>query len=148
MSIKREFCVDSVSKLKDVASSLLLLVEEQGFNIIEFYGGMGAGKTTLIREICSQLGVEDVVTSPTFAIINEYKIKDSDKVCYHFDFYRINKLEEVLDMGYEEYFYSGNISFIEWPELVEELLPQGDDEFIKPLKVTIDVVDGERKISF
>lgn len=149
MKIKRNFTVESVAKLKEVAESLIALIEEQGYNIIEFYGAMGAGKTTFIREICSQLGVVDVVTSPTFAIINEYKIADSDKICYHFDFYRINKLEEVLDMGYEEYFYSGNLSLIEWPELVEELLPTDDGGSIKPLKVRIELNDeGERHIWF
>lgn len=149
MKIKRDFTIDSVTKLKEVAESLISLIEEESYNIIEFYGEMGAGKTTFIREICSQLGVVDVVTSPTFAIINEYKIKGSDKMCYHFDFYRINKLEEVLDMGYEEYFYSGNLSLIEWPELVEELLPVDDCGTIRALKVKIELSnDGERHISF
>ena len=149
MSIKRDFTVDSVSGLKAVAESLISLVESENYNILEFYGGMGAGKTTLIREICSQLGVIDVVTSPTFAIINEYKIANSSKMCYHFDFYRINKLEEVLDMGYEEYFYSGNLSLIEWPELVEELLPTGDNGDIKPLVINIELnPNGSRHIAF
>lgn len=147
--MKREFSIDGVSKLKEVAKVLLSVIESEGYNIIEFYGSMGVGKTTLIREICSQLGVVDVVTSPTFAIINEYKISDSDKMCYHFDFYRINKIEEVLDMGYEEYFYSGNLCFIEWPELVEELLPMEPEGNIKPLRVLLEQQnDGTREIKF
>lgn len=147
--MKREFSIDGVSRLKDVAKSLLELINSEGYNIIEFYGSMGVGKTTLIREICSQLGVVDIVTSPTFAIINEYKIDGSDKMCYHFDFYRINKLEEVLDMGYEEYFYSGNLCLIEWPELVEELLPMEPEGDIKPLRVLLEQqTDGTRDIKF
>ena len=87
-------------------------------HVFAFYGHMGAGKTTFIKAICEELGVKDVITSPTFAIVNEY-----DGPIYHFDFYRIKKLEEVYDMGYEDYFYSGALCFIEWPELIEELLP-------------------------
>lgn len=147
--MKREFSIDGVSKLKEVAKALLAEIESEGYNIIEFYGSMGVGKTTLIRELCSQLGVVDVVTSPTFAIINEYKIAESDQMCYHFDFYRINKLEEVLDMGYEEYFYSGNLCLIEWPELVEELLPMEPEGTIKPLRVLLELQnDGTREIKF
>ena len=89
--------------------------------VFAFYGKMGAGKTTFVKAICEELGVEDVITSPTFAIINEYSLS-GDRL-YHFDFYRIKKLEEVYDMGYEDYFYSGALCFIEWPELIEEVLP-------------------------
>lgn len=88
--------------------------------IFAFYGKMGAGKTTFIKAICEQMGVRDVVTSPTFAIVNEYT-DGRDNSLYHFDFYRIEKLEEVYDMGYEDYFYSGNVCFLEWPELIEEI---------------------------
>lgn len=91
--------------------------------VFAFYGQMGAGKTTFIKAICECLGVEDVINSPTFAIVNEYRSATSELI-YHFDFYRIKKLEEVYDMGYEDYFYSGALCFIEWPELVEELLPE------------------------
>lgn len=84
---------------------------------------MGAGKTTLIKAICEELGVKETVTSPTFAIINEYKDAKSQSI-YHFDFYRINKIEEVFDFGYEDYFYSNSLCFIEWPELVESILPE------------------------
>lgn len=91
-------------------------------NVIAFYGKMGVGKTTFIKALCEALGVDDVVTSPTFAIVNEYNDGQGDPI-YHFDFYRIKKLEEVYDMGYEDYFYSGYPCLIEWPELIEDLLP-------------------------
>jgi len=90
--------------------------------VFAFYGKMGAGKTTFIKVICRQLGARDIVQSPSFAIINEYKTNMGDSL-FHFDFYRIKKQQEVFDIGYEEYMYSGNYCFIEWPELVEELLP-------------------------
>ena len=98
-----------------------------------FCGAMGAGKTTLISAIMEQLGSSDSVTSPTFALVNQYDTADGDTV-YHFDFYRINRIEEVFDMGYEEYFYSGDLCLIEWPELVENLLP--DDAMV----VRIDIL--------
>lgn len=118
-------------------------VEQMADNrIFAFYGSMGAGKTTLIKAICEQMGVEDVVNSPTFAIVNEYSDRD-DKTIYHFDFYRIEKLEEVYDMGYEDYFYSGKVCFIEWPELIEEILPNDT------VRVTISQeTDGTRTIVF
>ena len=92
--------------------------------VFALYGRMGAGKTTLIREFCSQLGVADEVQSPTFSIINEYKTPENASV-YHLDFYRIRKIDEVFDIGYEDYIYSGSYCFIEWPELAEDLLPEG-----------------------
>ena len=85
---------------------------------------MGAGKTTFVKALCQELGVGDVVNSPTFAIVNEYQSDTTAALIYHFDFYRIKKLEEVFDMGYEDYFYSGALCFIEWPELIEDLLPE------------------------
>lgn len=99
--------------------------------VFAFYGKMGAGKTTFIKALCEVLGVKDVITSPTFAIINEYT-DGNDNPIYHFDFYRIKKLEEVYDMGYEDYFYSGNLCLLEWPELVEDVLPEN------VIKVTIE----------
>ena len=87
-------------------------------------GFLGAGKTTFIKALCEAMGVEDEVNSPTFALVNEYYIPKTDRHVYHFDFYRINKEEEVYDIGYEDYFYSDSYCFIEWPELVENLLPE------------------------
>ena len=109
--------------------------------VFAFYGKMGAGKTTFIKALCKQLGVEEEVNSPTFAIINEYRSETTAELIYHFDFYRIKKLDEVYDLGYEDYFYSGALCFIEWPELVEELLP------LDAKKVTItENADGSRMI--
>ena len=111
--------------------------------VFAFYGSMGAGKTTFVKAVCEVLGVEDVITSPTFAIVTEYTIGQQPTAIYHFDFYRIKKLEEVYDMGYEDYFYSGSLCFIEWPELIEELLP--DDA----VKVSItEQEDGSRVVVF
>ena len=111
--------------------------------VFAFYGKMGAGKTTFIKAVCEHLGVEDVITSPTFAIVNEYTSESSGDTIYHFDFYRIKKLDEVYDMGYEEYFYGGGLCFIEWPELIESLLPED------ATKVTIsENADGTRTVSF
>ena len=110
--------------------------------VFAFYGKMGAGKTTFVKAICEELGVEDVIPSPTFAIINEYTQPDGSPL-FHFDFYRIKKLEEVYDMGYEDYFYSGALCFIEWPELIEDILP--DDA----VRVSItEQEDGSRLVSF
>ena len=109
--------------------------------VFAFYGKMGAGKTTFVKAICEELGVEDVITSPTFAIVNEYEANNQS--IYHFDFYRIKRLEEVYDMGYEDYFYSGALCFIEWPELIDDLLPED------AVKVTItENADGTRTVAF
>ena len=120
-------------------------LQEKGL-VIAFYGKMGAGKTTFIKALCEELGVEDVITSPTFAIVNEYSLPLGGRLegaLYHFDFYRIKKIEEVYDMGYEDYFYSGNLCLIEWPELIEELLPEN------ALRVTIEEQpDGSRIIAW
>ena len=110
--------------------------------VFAFYGKMGAGKTTFVKALCEELGCDDVITSPTFAIVNEYTDGEQQPV-YHFDFYRIKKLEEVYDMGYEEYFYSGALCLIEWPELIEDVLP--DDT----VRVTIEEqADGSRLLTF
>ncbi len=110
--------------------------------VVAFYGSMGAGKTTFIKALCMVMGVEDVITSPTFALVNEYTDGGGSPV-YHFDFYRIKRLEEVYDMGYEDYFYSGNLCLLEWPELVEDILP--DDT----VRVNISVQpDGSRLLEF
>ena len=95
----------------------------KGRRIFAFYGSMGTGKTTLIKSICEAMGVEDAINSPTFAIVNEYEDREGETI-YHFDFYRIKSIAEVYNMGYEEYLYSDAYCFIEWPELIEELLPE------------------------
>lgn len=108
-----------------IRESAKAFVEAMGDStIFAFYGSMGAGKTTFIKAICEEMGVEDVITSPTFAIVNEYRSATSGELIYHFDFYRIKKQEEVYDMGYEDYIESGAVCFMEWPELIEKLLPE------------------------
>ncbi|MDO5523155.1 MAG: tRNA (adenosine(37)-N6)-threonylcarbamoyltransferase complex ATPase subunit type 1 TsaE [Bacteroidia bacterium] len=116
-----EFKINNISEINNVAKQFITQTKNE--KVFAFYGSMGAGKTTFIKAVCEELGVRETITSPTFAIINEYKDKDERSI-YHFDFYRINKLEEAFDFGYEDYFYSGNRCFIEWPELVEPLLPE------------------------
>ena len=122
------------------AAAKKLLDAHPGRRVFAFYGKMGAGKTTFIKAISSVLGAVDVVQSPSFAIINEYKTTEKGSI-FHFDFYRILKTEEVFDIGYEDYIYSGAYCFIEWPELVEDLLPS------ETVKVTI-TGDDQRKIKF
>ena len=108
-----------------IRESAKAFVEAMGDStIFAFYGSMGAGKTTFIKAVCEQLQVDDAITSPTFAIVNEYRSATSGELIYHFDFYRIKKQEEVYDMGYEDYIESGAVCFMEWPELIEELLPE------------------------
>ena len=114
-----EIIIHDIEHIRDAAREFVQAIGQH--TVFAFYGKMGAGKTTFVKAICEELGVEDVITSPTFAIINEYSLS-GDRL-YHFDFYRIKKLEEVYDMGYEDYFYSGALCFIEWPELIEEVLP-------------------------
>lgn len=116
-----EIKIDNLEHIHEAAREFIPAMGEG--TVFAFYGHMGAGKTTFIKAVCECLGVEDVINSPTFAIVNEYRA-ESGELIYHFDFYRIKKLEEVYDMGYEDYFYSGALCFIEWPELVEELLPE------------------------
>ena len=132
-----------ITSLDNINEAAREFVAAMGDNtVFAFYGKMGAGKTTFIKAVCECLGVTDVINSPTFAIVNEYRSDTTGELIYHFDFYRIKKLEEVYDMGYEDYFYCGAVCFIEWPELIEELLP-GDT-----VKVTIEEQpDGERLLT-
>ena len=113
--------IGSQDELPGVAARIIDLLE--GRTVVAFYGPMGAGKTTLIREICRCMATHDNATSPTFALVNQYLTVDG-KLIYHFDFYRIDSLAEALDIGTEEYFYSGDLCLVEWPEKVEGLLPE------------------------
>lgn len=117
----KQFKINNVEALGEVSEYLISLREEA--DIIAFYGAMGAGKTTLIKNLCHRMGVTDEVNSPTFAIVNEYVTEEGESV-YHFDFYRIKKIEEAYDIGFENYFDSGNLCLIEWPEMIEPLLPE------------------------
>lgn len=132
-----------ISSLERISEAAREFIRQMGDDtVFAFYGKMGAGKTTFIKALCKELGVNDEVNSPTFAIINEYRSETTSELIYHFDFYRIKKLEEVYDLGYEDYFYSGALCFIEWPELIEELLPTDAK------KVSIDeITDGARIIT-
>lgn len=128
--------IDSLSELDHVAEQIISSLG--GRNVVLFRGGMGAGKTTLISRIVALLGSKDTVTSPTFALVNEYE--GDEGLIYHFDFYRIDKVEEVFDLGYEEYFYSGDLCLVEWPEKIEALIP--DDV----MTVKIEVEDNEERV--
>ena len=135
-----EIKINSLEQIHEAAQEFVAAMGDH--TVFAFYGQMGAGKTTFIKAVCECLGVEDVINSPTFAIVNEYR-SGSGELIYHFDFYRIKKLEEVYDMGYEDYFYSGALCFIEWPELIEELLPAD------AVKASIvEAEDGSRTVSF
>jgi tRNA threonylcarbamoyladenosine biosynthesis protein TsaE len=122
--------IDSLSDLPKVAE--LVLESLNGRNVVAFFAPMGAGKTTLISTLMETLGSEDIVTSPTFALVNQYYTAEREPV-YHFDFYRINSINEAFDMGYEEYFYSGDLCLVEWPEKVEQLLP--DDTMVVKIEI-------------
>ena len=127
-----EIKINSLDSIHEAARQFIAAMGDN--TVFAFYGKMGAGKTTFIKAVCEELG---------FAIVNEYRSEEAGELIYHFDFYRIKKLEEVYDMGYEDYFYSGALCFIEWPELIEDVLP-GD-----AVKVYIDELeDGSRKIHF
>ena len=136
-----EIRINSLTEINDAAKQFIAAMGDS--KVFAFYGKMGAGKTTFVKAVCEALGVEDVITSPTFAIVNEYQSATTGESIYHFDFYRIKKLEEVYDMGYEDYFYSGCRCFLEWPELIEELLPED------ACKVTIvETENGARVVRF
>ena len=130
----------SLDNIQAAAKAFIAAMDDR--TVFAFHGSMGAGKTTFIKAICEELGVEDVINSPTFAIVNEYRSEHTGELIYHFDFYRINKLSEAEDIGTEDYFYSGALCFIEWPEKIEEILP-GD-----VVVVTIqEEADGQRSVS-
>lgn len=143
--MEKVFEVDGLSELRRRAEDINELINESGCDIVLFRGDMGAGKTTLIRELCTVRGVTDVVTSPTFALINEYR-DNRDGTIYHFDFYRINTINEVLDLGYEEYFYGDGLCFVEWPEKIEELIPE--DLVVATVHIVPDGGKDSRRISF
>lgn len=128
--------IDSLSDLSRVADEVIEALD--GRTVVLLRGGMGAGKTTLVSRIAARLGAEDTVTSPTFALVNQYE--GTECRIYHFDFYRIDRIEEVFDLGYEEYFYSGDLCLVEWPEKIEPLIP--DDAMV----VRITAGDDEHRI--
>ena len=128
--MNKTLSIASETELPQVADEILAAAERR--TVILFRGGMGAGKTTLIREIAARLGSVDTVTSPTFALVNQYRAADGRPI-YHFDFYRIDDLREAYDLGYEEYFYSGDLCLVEWPEKIESLLP--DDALTVRIRV-------------
>ena len=135
-----EIRIENIEKIREAAREFVANIGDS--TVFAFYGKMGAGKTTFIKAVCEELGVEDVITSPTFAIVNEYRSDASGELIYHFEFYRVKKIEEVYDMGFEDYFYSGALCFIEWPELCEEVLPEDT------VKVTIEESsDGTRVVT-
>ena len=121
----------TLTDLKEIAKDLLNEFGEH--RVIAFYGEMGVGKTTLVKELCIHLGVDDITNSPTFSIVNEY-LTQKGETLYHFDFYRIEEEEEVYDLGYEDYFYSRNYCFVEWPEKILNLLPKD----IVKVRITLD----------
>lgn len=137
--MEKIFEINSVDELSQISD--LLISWRDKSDIIAFYGPMGAGKTTLIKNLCHKLGVTDEVNSPTFALVNEY-ITPVEGSIFHFDFYRIKKLEEVYDIGYEDYFYSGKLCLLEWPELIDSLMP---DHFIK-VEIALGKTDNARII--
>lgn len=136
LKMQSSFEIKSIGDLPVVAAAFLEQYPDD--RLFAFYGSMGAGKTTLIKELCHALGSLDIVTSPTFTLVNEYVAASGGSI-FHFDFYRINRLSEVFDFGIEEYFDGGRYCFMEWPELIEEILP---DEVVK---VRIVVNDDESR---
>lgn len=132
-----EIIISSLDKIADAAQEFVSQIGEK--RVFAFYGGMGAGKTTFIKAVCDQLGVNDAVTSPTFAIVNEYNSQMGP--IYHFDFYRIKRASEVLDIGFGDYIYSGNLCLMEWPELIEDFLPE-ETTIVKIMEIE----NGMRKI--
>ena len=116
-----EIKIQSLESIHEAAREFIAAMGDS--SVFSLYGKMGAGKTTFVKALCEELGVTDVISSPTFAIVNEYRSDETGELIYHFDFYRINKISEAEQIGTEDYFYSGALCFIEWPEKIEELLP-------------------------
>ncbi|WP_320111139.1 tRNA (adenosine(37)-N6)-threonylcarbamoyltransferase complex ATPase subunit type 1 TsaE [Draconibacterium orientale] len=129
--------INSPDDLEIAAKELITAFSNE--RVFAFYGKMGAGKTTFIQSVCRALGSDDNVTSPTFALINEYNTADFDSI-FHFDFYRIKDIEEAYDLGYEDYIYSGSYCLIEWPEMIESLLPE------KMVEVKIEVQEDNTRL--
>lgn len=129
--------IKNLNQIDSAAADFLALTKKH--RLIAFYGEMGAGKTTFIKALCKQLGVADIINSPTFSIVNEYGIERSNEKIFHFDFYRLKKAEEAFDFGVEDYFFSGNYCLMEWPEIVEEILPQNC------LKVQIKELEDQKR---
>ena len=129
--------IKNLENIQTIANDFIRLIGNH--KIIAFYGGMGAGKTTFIKSLCKSLGSNDVVVSPTFAIVNEYLTSNSDSI-FHFDMYRIDKIEDALNIGTLEYFESGSFCFIEWPEKIESILPE------TCLKVQIEETDNNERV--
>ena len=131
-----QLSIKNLSELPQAATQILKEAKEE--KIFLFYGEMGAGKTTLIKELCKQLGTTDHTSSPTFSIINEYKVEDT--AIFHFDFYRLKNQNEAFDLGYEDYFFSNNYCMIEWPEKIPDLIPQ------RYLKVEIKTLSEKERL--
>lgn len=133
-----------ISSLQDLPRAARVFLQSLGERrLVAFYGAMGAGKTTFIKAVCDALGVTDVVNSPTFAIVNEYYSEKLAENVFHFDFYRIRHVDEVRDLGFDDYLRSGCFCLMEWPELVEDLLPEDI------VRVTLsELPDGSRSLSF
>lgn len=137
-----ELKIQNIEQLPEVVGKFIETMDDR--TVYAFHGEMGAGKTTFITELCRQLGVDDAANSPSFSIVNEYRSDTTAELIYHFDFYRLDDIEEALEIGTEDYFDSGALCFIEWPERVEDLLPDDTvDVYIK-----VDENDNSRIISF
>ena len=137
--MKYKFNSRSLNDLENIAKVIAELIENKGINLILFTGEMGAGKTTFIKYLCAKMGVQDDVTSPTFALINQYMDR-YDKPIFHFDIYRIDTIEELMDLGYDEYIYSGNLCMIEWWQKMEKLLPESNQDGLVIAELIINVI--------